>query len=771
MVEKQKKILTEPANSRREEYSHQEIEGKWAYRWFSDKLYKTDDSSGKPKFYALDMFPYPSGTGLHVGHVEGYTATDIVSRFKRMQGFEVLHPMGWDAFGLPTENFAIKTGTHPKTITTQNTDAFREQCIRTGFSIDWDREIDTSSPEYYKWTQQLFLFLFKKGLAYKAKSPVNWCLGCQTVIANEQIQQGHCERCESNVELRNIEQWFFKITDYANRLLQDIDDLNWPEPSKERQRNWIGRTEGIEIQMGLTNTQGNLLLFTTEPELLGASSKIVIAPEHPDIERIVSEQQKPEVLRYMSAMTPQSERERKKTRQRNKGVFSGNYVINPVTGKHMEIWISEHIFMDEYGGVAIEKPDNPLHDQHAPEDREMIMAKLGDLAKSAVRYKLRDWLISRERYWGAPIPIVHCATCGDQPVPEDQLPVLLPAMNDFTPTGIPPLAKSYDFMNTSCPHCGGVAKREAKTLDTFVDSSWYYLRFADPHNNNGLANRNLLSKWLPVDAYMGGAEHVTGHLLYARFITKVLYDLGEIDFEEPFAQLIHQGLIIGADGRKMSKRWGNVINPNDISKEFGSDTLRIYEMFLGPIDQTKKWNTKAIIGSRRFIDRIWQLQMKVQDEIDPMELVETNSLIDNISRAIQSYKFNIAISSFMKYINFIDKAGKISRKSYETLLKLLAPFAPFITEELWERAGNKYSIHLSSWPEATKQDAKDPYIIIPIMINGKVIGTFSEPAGVELAETDILDMLRRDAQLSYRFIDLNVSKIIYKPGKIFNIVV
>lgn len=749
-------------------FPHIEVETKWMNRWVEDRLYKAGDDSQKPKFYVLDMYPYPSGAGLHVGHVEGYTATDILSRYKRIRGFEVLHPMGWDAFGLPTENYAIKTGENPHQITAKNVDVFRNQCIRIGFSIDWDREIDTSKAEYYKWTQKIFLDLYKHGSAYKAETPVNWCTGCQTVLANEQVQRGHCERCDSSVELKNIEQWFFKITDYADRLIEDLNGLDWPESTKERQRNWIGRTEGIEVQANLEMDKGDLVIFTTEPESLGRSSYIVIAPEHPDLDRIVAESQKKGVAEYISKMTPQSERERKKQKKKEKGVFTGNYAINPLSGERMEIWVADYVLMDEYGGVKLEQTEDAKRSETLYYDKKTILDKLGDKARPAVRYKLRDWLISRERYWGTPIPIIHCESCGDHPVPEDQLPVLLPEMDDFAPTGVPPLAKSKEFLYTICPHCGERAKRETKTLDTFVDSAWYYLRFADPHNKDKLADKDLLNKWLPIDVYVGGSDHATGHLLYARFITKVLYDLGYLDFDEPFKKLVHQGLILGEDGRKMSKRWGNVIDPIDVSNEFGSDALRIYEMFLGPLEQSKVWDTKAITGSRRFIDRVWQLQQKVRgEEISQEETLMTNMIIENITKAIESGKFNIAVSEFMKYLNFIDKSNRISRQSYETFLKLLAPFAPFITEELWEQAGNQYSIHQSLWPQTMIQEMISRSMSLLVMINNKVVDTFLHEE--RLTGEEILALLKADERFGSRLEGLEIKKIIFRAGKVFNI--
>lgn len=791
-------------------FPHVEVEMKWINRWSRDKLYAAHDDSSKPKYYVLDMYPYPSGSGLHVGHVEGYTATDTLARYKRMKGFEVLHPMGWDAFGLPTENYAIKTGEDPHDVTARNADTFRRQCIRTGLSIDWDREIDTSREEYYKWTQQLFVDLFKNGLAYKEKAPANWCIGCNTVIANEQVQQAneriqiaHCERCDSPIESRNIEQWFFRITAYADRLIADLDGLDWPESTKEGQKNWIGKTEGTEVEIGLESNQESMNLFMTEPELLYGASFITVAPEYPDIDKIVTDDRKGEVKSYISGMIPQGEIERKK--QKNKtGVFTGNYAINPLTGDKMPIWVAEHVVLDESGGVKVGVPSEfqvdrdfalahglqiiPVFEdqqrdsrderimlfgkyagetQH--EARKKILEDLDDKAKPSVKYKLRDWLISRERYWGAPIPMVHCESCGDQPIPEDQLPVLLPKLDDFTPTGVPPLAKSEEFLHTTCPNCNGEAVRETKTLDTFVDSSWYFMRFADPNNNDSMASENLLDRWLPVDYYVGGADHTTGHLLYSRFVTKALHDAGRIGFDEPFITLKHIGMVLGEDGRKMSKRWGNTVNPDDVSNEYGSDTLRLYETFMGPLEQSKVWDTKAIVGPRRFIDKIWQIQQRVDENpASPEETEATNTLIENISTAIESSKFNTAVSEFMKYLNTVDKSGRISRHAYETFLKLLAPLAPFITEELWERLGNKYSIHQASWPEPIAQEGIVARKQIPVMINGRFRGTISETD--EMGDEEILELLRSDPRFAEMLTGVKVKRIINKPSQVFNIV-
>lgn len=794
-------------NESASKFPHIEVELRWINRWQQDGLYRAHDDSEKPKYYVLDMLPYPSGEGLHVGHIEGYTATDIIARYKRMNGFEVIHPMGWDAFGLPTENYAIKTGNNPREVTTHNSNVFREQCIRAGLSFDWGREIDTSNEEYYRWTQEIFLKLFEKGLAYKAEAPVNWCTGCKTAIANEQVRVGHCERCDSQVESRNIEQWFYKITDYADRLLEDLNDLDWPESTKERQRNWIGRTEGNNIRFPLDGETENLTVFTTKPETLYGVSFIAIAPENPLLEKLVEDDQKELVREYTSRIVPQTQVERYKANREKTGVFTGKYAINPLTGDKVPIWVADYVLMDYGSGIVMGVPAHDERDrdfakahnlESTPVIREdeqypgdlrkgtflvgkyqrrrvedsmnELFENLGDNSEKTVKYKLRDWLVSRERYWGAPIPIVHCETCRDQPVPEDQLPILLPELDDFTPTGVPPLAKSETFLHTTCPNCNEPAQRETKTLDTFVDSSWYFIRYADPHNNKEVASRELLEKWLPVDYYIGGADHSTGHLLYARFITKVLHDSGIVDFDEPFTKLRHIGMVLGEDRRKMSKRWGNVVNPDDVANDLGSDTLRLYEMFMGPLEQDKFWNTQAIKGSRRFIDRVWQLQQKVQAEQGSANEAEiTNILIDNVTSAIESGKFNVAVSDFMKYLNFIDKNGVIGKQAYENLLKLLSPFTPFLTEELWHRTGNDSSIHESSWPTLTLKEKAERKTPILVMINGKVQGDFLPQEGLGDTKEEVLAILRADPRFANKLEHLQVNNIIYRPGRVINI--
>jgi len=781
-------------------YSHKQIEKKWAKRWFAQKIYKAKDFSKKPKYYVLDMFPYPSGAGLHVGHIEGYTATDIISRYKRMNGFEVLHPMGWDAFGLPTENYAIKTNQPPEKVTEENVNTFKSQIIRSGMGIDWGRELNTSSQDYYKWTQWIFLLLYKNGLAYKALSQVNWCPSCQTVIANEQVVNGKCERCDSSVESKKIEQWFFRITDYADRLIKDLEKVKWPESTKTNQINWIGKTSGVNIKFPLEKKPGHITVFTTRPETIYGTTFIALAPEYPNIGDFVISGQKKEVNRYLNRIIPQSLVDRKRGIHTKTGVFTGTYAINPSTMKRVPIWISDYVLTEHGTGAIMGVPAHDERDRNFADlkkipvvsvfnknDRLMIgpykgekihtavpkiKRDLGKLVKETTMYKLKDWLVSRERYWGAPIPIVYCDTCGEQPVPEEQLPVLLPNdIQDYQPTGKPPLAKSESFMNTKCPRCGGNAIREAKTLDTFVDSSWYFLRFADAKNLSRFANRNKLDYWLPVDLYIGGAEHTHGHLLYSRFITKVLFDQGYLGVDEPFAQLKHPGIILGEDQRKMSKRWGNVVQPEQIAEEFGSDTLRLYEMFMGPLEQSKPWSHRSIIGVRRFIDKVWNMQSYVSDKQPTTEdLRLDNDLVKKVTNSIEKGKLNVAVSHFMIHVNKYREKGTISRRSLETFLLCFSPFAPFISEELWSAIGNEFSIHSQTWPKFNKTQDTQMEQTIPVDIDGKFRGSLVISKKTNLNESKLLQIAIRDEKL-LKYINRNkIAKLIYIPHRVFSIV-
>ena len=778
-------------------YNHTEIESKWRSRWLSDSLYKTINSK-KIKKYVLDMFPYPSGAGLHVGHIKGYAASDIIARYYRMKGFEVLHPMGWDAFGLPTENFAIKNNKNPFIITDENTKAFRKEIINAGIGIDWSREINTSNKNYYKWNQWLFLKLYENGLAYKKKSPINWCPTCKTALANEQVLSGRCERCNTPVEIKNIEQWFFRTTKYAEELIDDLKDLDWPNSTKIGQKNWIGKSIGVKVKFKIANSTNNIEIFTTKIETIYGVTFIALAPESPLINTVVKKEYKSKVLEYIKNITPQSEIERKKDVKT--GVFSGNYAVNPINNKEIPIWIADYVLMDYGTGAVMGVPAHDTRDklfakihkiesikvvdykknimiisQYNGEDiviaKEKIIQDLDKNAEKNIQYKLRDWLISRERYWGSPIPIIYCEKCGEVPVPIDDLPVIIPEdIEDFRPSGIPPLAKSETFMNTKCPKCNGPAKREPKTMDTFVDSSWYYFRFTDPNNTKNFASDSKIKKWMPVDIYIGGAEHTAGHLIYSRFITKFLRNIGLINFSEPFLKLRHQGMILGEDGRKMSKRWGNVVSAEFAENEYGADAVRLYEMFMGPLKKSANWSTTSIIGVRRFIQRVWNLQY-IQDkkEESNKEIFLTNNLIKEISNYIESGKYNLCVSESMKYINEIEKEGSISRSNFKKFLLILAPFAPFVTEELWSILKEEYSIHKQQWPSFDK-NIKDlnKDIMLPIQINGKFRGSINITKGTDKKE--IINLLLKDSKLKDRIQNLKIKDIIYIKDKIMNIV-
>ena len=782
-----------------EGYNFKEIEKKWREFWEKTELYKTDIYTKKNKAYILDMLPYPSGAGLHVGHLKGYVGSDVTARYKRLKGFEILHPMGWDAFGLPTENFAIKTGKDPYTVTDENVSEFKKELINVGLSIDWDKEINTSHKDYYKFTQLLFLKLYKKGLAEKKKSPVNWCPSCKTVLSNEQSIGGVCERCDNQIEIKIIDQWYFKITEYAERLLNDIPSLKWPVSTKKMQEKWIGKSKGAEISFKIENKDFNLNIFTTKPETIYGVTFIVIAPENTLIDKITTKEYQTDVKNYIKNISPQSEIERKKDVKT--GVFTGSFAINPINNNKIPIWIADYVLM-EYGTGAV--MGVPAHDK-----RDLLFATKHDLkvefvldenikdykqskmiigeykgkyveevrdniikdikgAKHKTEYKLRDWSISRERFWGAPIPIIYCDQCGEVPVKESDLPVILPDdITNYKPTGVAPLTKSDQFMNTKCPNCNGDAKREAKTMDTFVDSSWYYLRYIDPYNKKEFGNKDSLNKWMPVDLYIGGSEHAVGHLLYSRFITKFLYDEGYLNFSEPFEQLKHVGLIYGEDKRKMSKRWGNVITAKFVLDEYGADVTRLYEMFMEPFEQYAFWNTNAIIGVKRFINRVWKLQYIISKKEHPEETIATNKLIQKVDEYIKKGKYNLSVSEYMKYMNKIEELGSITKENFEKFLITLSPYAPFISEELFSILGHNESIHLSSWPQVQNNSIKETHITLPVQINGKLRGTIY--IEIDSSEKTVLEKINKDDKLSQK-IDLeNIKKVIYVKNKIINI--
>lgn len=810
--------MSEPTNK----YDHLAIELKWQKKWEDAKLYKCIEDAKFPKdkrFYCLDMFPYPSGAGLHVGHPEGYTASDILCRYKRMNGFNVLHPMGWDAFGLPAENYAIKTGTHPAISTQKNIDNFRKQIKALGFSYDWDREVDTTDPDYFKWTQWIFIQLYKKGLAYEADMPINWCESCKTGLANEEVKDGKCDRCGGTVIKKNLRQWLLKITAYAERLLEDLELLDWPEPIKLMQRNWIGKSIGAEVDFQIDGqTDKKLRIFTTRPDTLFGATFMVLAPEHPFVEELATEENLEAVEEYIEKTRQKSDLERAHLSKSKTGVFTGAYAINPVNNVKVPIWIADYVLIS-YGTGAIMAV--PAHDERDFEfatqfnipiiqvvskdsktqeikealiedgfavnsgtysgmkTEEFKLKIVADLeakgvGKQSINYKLRDWVFSRQRYWGEPIPVIHCDKCGKLTVPESELPLKLPDVKKYEPTGTgeSPLSNIAEWVNTKCPQCGGPAKRETNTMPQWAGSSWYYLRYIDPKNNNALAEKPKIDYWLPVDHYIGGAEHAVLHLLYARFWHKVLYDIGVVSCKEPFQRLTNQGLILAEDGRKMSKSLGNVINPDDVIRDFGADSLRLYEMFMGPLDMVKPWSTTGTIGIRKFLDKVWRLfEQKQLDESAPaVEVLKVlHQTIKKVGNDINNLSFNTAISQMMIFTNAMQDQQTLNKQVMSEFVKVLAPFAPHLAEELWERLGNKTSVHLEQWPQYEEKYLVENTVTIVFSINGKPRDT------VQVAKDTAKEVLEKMAQenekVKRNLEGKKVVKTIFVPNKMVNIVV
>jgi leucyl-tRNA synthetase len=823
-------------------YNPKVIEPKWQKIWAETELYKTDTKSNKPKVYVLDYFPYPSGSAMHMGHVRNYTISDVVSRFERMKGNEVLHPMGWDSFGLPAENYAIKNNISPRQAIDENTKRFKEQFNITGMSYDWSREIDSSSPEYYKWTQWFFLMLFNKGLAYRKNSLVNWCPTDKTVLANEQVvvKDGAnvCERCGSKVQKKELKQWFFKITDYADRLLEDLDELNWPESIKTMQRNWIGRSFGANIDFVVDGTDQIIKIFTTRADTIFGATFMVLAPEHPLVEVVTTEAQMRQVRDYIKATAGKTELDRKQDEKKKSGVFTGAYAINPATKEKIPIWIGDFVLMS-YGEGAVMSV--PAHDQRdfefaqkynlpiiqvvsvedlssedsavvgegeminsgvydgmsSSEARDKIVADLGKqgVAQERKIYKLRDWLISRQRYWGAPIPIVHCAECGEVAAEDKDLPVELPEMADFHPSGDGrgPLARDKDWVKVKCPKCGKVAERETDTMDGFACSSWYFLRFVDPHNNKSPADPKMLEDWLPVDKYIGGAEHAVMHLLYARFWTKVMYDEGLVSFKEPFSELRNQGMLQAEDGQKISKRLGNYLPPETlIENGYGADALRATVLFLAPYDQDTPWSNNSLTGLFRFITRVWTLveefiadQASVRpheadgDEIALTELArQTDKTIKKVSHDLEHMDFNTAISAMMELVNAMNKLREsVSfhkspnewRQAISNLLRLMAPIMPHVTEELWVELGREKSIHLEAWPTWDESLVKDDLVNVVVQVNGKLRGTLL--MAPDASEAEVVAAAKNDDNIKSHLAKGEIKKTIYVKGRLVNFVV
>ena len=803
----------------RKKYPFDKIEPKWRRYWAEHKTFAAREDSSKKKLYVLDMFPYPSGAGLHVGHPEGYTATDIYCRFQRMRGFNVLHPMGWDAFGLPAEQYAIKTGTHPAVTTKENVDTFRRQIQMLGFSYDWDREVDTTDPDYFKWTQWIFLQLYKTGLAYEAEIPVWWCEGCKSVLANEEVNaDGTCkEKGHNDVYRRPLRQWILKITAYADRLLEDLKLVDWPVSIKEMQRNWIGRSEGAEVDFKTENGE-TIRVFTTRPDTLFGATYMVLAPEHPLVDKVTTPAQRTAVEAYRAEAARKSELERAALEKDKTGVFTGGYAINPVNNEKIPIWVADYVMMGYGTGAIMAVPAHDTRDLEfahrfklpvrvvvqppsgeaegfvgdgisvnsglitglpTPEAKKKIAAWLEEkrLGKATVNYKLRDWLFSRQRYWGEPIPIVHCEKHGTVPVPESELPLRLPEMKDYTPTGNaePPLAKATDWVNTKCPQCGGPAKRETNTMPQWAGSCWYYLRYIDPKNDRAFVAKDKEKYWMPVDLYVGGAEHAVLHLLYSRFWHKVLFDLGHVSTPEPFMKLVNQGMILGEDGQKMSKARGNVINPDDVVHEYGADTLRVFEMFMGPLDMVKPWSTRSAEGVYRFLGRAWRLFCDedgklIVDESEPdTRLVNAlHQTIKKVGDDTETLNFNTAIAQMMIFVNEVTAQEARPRRLLEPFALVLAPYAPHLAEELWEKLGHKQTLAYEPSPKYDAASLKEDTVTIVLQVNGKLRDRIEVP--VQSSREELERLARENARVKIQIAGKAVQKVVVVPGKLVNIV-
>ncbi len=802
------------------EYEFRRIEPKWQKYWEENETFKvTEDSSvpEKKRLYVLDMFPYPSSAGLHVGHPEGYTATDIYCRFLRMNGYHVLHPMGFDSFGLPAENYAIKTGTHPRVSTENNIEKFDSQIKALGFSYDWSRKLSTHDPGYYRWTQWIFLKLWERGLAYEDEVPINWCPSCKTGLANEEVRDGRCERCHSQVTRRDLRQWILRITAYAENLLRDLEELDWPESLKLMQRNWIGRSEGANAVFRLADAEGEIEVYTTRPDTLFGATYMVLAPEHSLVEKITTAEQKNEVETYIEQARLKSDLERTDLAKEKTGVFTGAYAINPVNNEKIPVWISDYILISYGTGAIMAVPGHDERDFEfakkydlpivqvvskdgslyelteayvddgvavnsgeydgltTAEFKEKIVVRLEEkgFGERAVNYKLRDWIFSRQRYWGEPIPLVHCPTCGIVAVPYDQLPLLLPEVASYEPTGTgeSPLAAIDEWVTTACPKCGEPAKRETNTMPQWAGSCWYYIRYLDPHNDEKLASREKIDYWLPVDLYVGGAEHAVLHLLYSRFWHKVLFDIGVVNTSEPFVRLLNQGMILGEGGVKMSKSLGNVINPDDIITNYGADALRVYEMFMGPLEVSKPWSTRGIVGIKRFLDRIWRISEKpLADDVVSEELLKLlHKTIKKVTQDTSTLDFNTAIAQMMIFSNRVFREKALHRALWEPFVKLLSTYAPHLGEELWEKMGNSPSVSNEKWPEWIEEMTQEEMVTLVCQINGKIRARMELPANLPKEELEklVLDQERIKKLTEGK----KIARVIVVPNKLVNIVV
>lgn len=802
------------------QYNHSAVEKKWRKNWQEHPINVNDGK--KPKYYCLDMFPYPSGTGLHVGHWRGYVISDVWSRYQILKGHYVIHPMGWDAFGLPAENYAIKMGTHPAKSTASNIANIKRQINEIAAVYDWDMEVNTTDPKFYKWTQWIFVQMFKKGLAYEKEFPINWCPSCKTGLANEEVVNGACERCGTPVTKKNLRQWMLKITEYADRLLDDLDTLDWPEKVKKMQADWIGKSYGAEVDFAVDGREDKIKVYTTRPDTLYGATFMVLSPEHALAKCLATEDNQEAVEKYILDASMKSNVDRMQAKEKT-GVFTGSYAINPLNGKKTPIWLSDYVLAD-YGTGAImcvpahderdfafaKKFDLPIVQVIAKDGKEIenmqepytdaagtvinsgewngmesavlkkeapaIIEKMG-FGKKTTNYKLRDWVFSRQRYWGEPIPIIHCPNCGNVPVPEDQLPLLLPDVESYQPTGTgeSPLAAIDEWVNTTCPCCGAPAKRETNTMPQWAGSSWYFLRYVDVHNDKELVSREKADKYLPVDMYIGGVEHAVLHLLYSRFYTKFLHDIGVIDFEEPFIKLFNQGMINGKNGIKMSKSKGNVVSPDDLVRDYGCDALRMYELFVGPPELDAEWDDRGIEGVSRFLGRFYNLVMDSKDkhiEVTPEMMKLRHRLVADIEYRFQSFSLNTVIAGFMEYnnklIDLAKKTGGVDLDTLKTFIILIAPFAPHIGEELWEAVKEKGSVFHAQWPEFDEEAMKDDEIEIPVQVNGKTKVTVSVPA--EIAKDEALVAGKKALEEAGK-LEGNIVKEIYVPGRIINFVV
>ncbi|HRT11388.1 MAG TPA: leucine--tRNA ligase [Patescibacteria group bacterium] len=834
-----------------EKYQHQQFEAKWEKVFQDNGLYWAGESINKPKYYILDMFPYPSGSGLHVGHPKGYIASDIVARYRRMCGYDVLHPMGWDAFGLPAENYALENKIHPSIAVEHNIDIFKKQLSILGLSYDWRREIKTTDPNYYRWTQWIFLqfynsfydrkagrarpiselaipeglspkerraFIDDHRLAYESNKPINWCPTCKTGLAKEDLEEGRCERCGSKVELKPLRQWVLRITEYADRLLDDLDLLSdWEDSIKDMQRAWIGRSRGANVTFIIkvgSKEIGNLAVFTTRPDTLFGCTYVAICPEQPILNELAPYIKNwSEVEHYIYEASQKTELDRTDLNKDKTGVrLEGCEAINPVTGQGVPIFVADYV-LGNYGEGAImavpahddrdylfaQKYSLPIiqvvlgPDDHLPytgsgklvnsqflngleveEAKKVIINWLVEqgVGEETTNYRLEDWTFSRQRYWGEPIPMIHCPRCGTVPVPIDQLPVRLPMVDHYEPsgTGESPLITIKEWIHSTCPQCGGPAEREANTMPQWAGSSWYYLRYLDPHNDKCLVDHEIERHWSPVDLYVGGAEHATRHLIYARFWHKFLYDLGVVNYPEPFTKLRHVGLIIGEDGRKMSKRWGNIVNPDNMVAQFGADALRLYEMFMGPFDQSNEWHTSGLKGTRRFLDKIWSLKSKVTNEVNNLEVdSQVQRTISKVGADIEHFKFNTAISALMILVNKLSEQQTINRENYQKLLIILSPFAPYLTQELWSLLGNEGFISEQSWPTVDEKILQTELTTLVVQFNGKTRGVITLP--INTSQQKIIDIIKQTSKLNKYWIDqAEPKKIIFLPNKLINFV-